>query len=78
MSLVHNERTKLTAAYLNTAASAFFAAGVVAPLAGAFFGWTGSGSPVSTLTIVFGLTIFLGVSVGLHLAARYVLRGLKP
>lgn len=59
MSLVHNERTKLTSAYLNTAASAFFAAGVVAPLAGAFFGWTGSGSPVSRLTIVIGVTIFL-------------------
>lgn len=78
MSLVHNERTKVTAAYLNSAASAFFGAGVVAPLAAAVFGLTGSGSPVSTLTIVIGVTIFIVVSIGFHLAARYVLKGLKP
>ncbi len=78
MSLVHNEQTKVTAGYLNAAASAFFGAGVVAPLAAAVFGLTGPGLPVSTLIIVTGATIFLGVSIGFHLAARYVLRGLKP
>lgn len=78
MSLIHNERTKVTAAYLNAAASAFFGAGVVAPLAAAVFGLTGPGLPVSTLTIVVGATIFLFASIGFHLAARYVLKGLKP
>ena len=77
MSLVHNEQTKITAAYLNTAASAFFAAGVVAPLAAFIVGVTGPSSSVSMLTLLLGVTIFLAVSIGLHLAARYVLKGLR-
>jgi hypothetical protein len=78
VSLVHNERTKLTANYLNTAATGFLGAGVVAPLAAAVFGLTGPGSPVSTLTLAFGILIFFAVSIGLHIAARYVLKRLKP
>jgi hypothetical protein len=77
MSLVQNERTKLTANYLNTAASGFFGAGVIAPLAAAVFGLTGADSPVSTLTLIIGVLIFFGVSIGLHIAARFVLKGLK-
>jgi hypothetical protein len=42
------------------------------------FGVTGSSSPVSALTVVFGITTFFLASVLLHLAARYVLKGLKP
>ncbi len=45
MSLVHNERTKLTSSYLKTASGAFLAPGVVAPLAAVVFGVTGSSSP---------------------------------
>jgi hypothetical protein len=78
MSLVRNEQAKLTANYLNAAAGSFFAAGVVAPLAAAVFGLTGAGSPVGTLTLAMGAMIFFVVSVALHFAARYVLRGLKP
>jgi hypothetical protein len=78
MSLIHNEQTKLTASYLNTAASGCSGAGVVAPLAAAVFGLTGPGSPVSTLTLGLGILIFLVASIVLHLAARYVLKGLKP
>ena len=58
MSLIHNERTKLTANYLNTAATGFFGAGVVAPLAAAVFGLAGPGSLISTLTLVLGILIF--------------------
>ena len=57
MSLIHNERTKLTATYLNTAATGFLGAGVVAPIAAAVFGLTGPGSPVSTLTLTIGILI---------------------
>ena len=78
MSLVHNERTKLTAAYLNAAATGLFGAGVVAPLAAAVFGLTGPGSPVSTLTLGVGILIFLVASIVIHLAARFALKGLKP
>jgi cytochrome c biogenesis factor len=38
MSLVHNERTKLTATLLNTMAAAIVAAGLFAPAAAAAYG----------------------------------------
>lgn len=37
-NLVHNERTKLFAAALNTAATSSFTVGVLAPVAAAFYG----------------------------------------
>ncbi|WP_375458362.1 hypothetical protein [uncultured Enterovirga sp.] len=77
MSAVHNERVKLTAAYLNAAAAACFAAGVVAPLAAAVFGLTSGNAGLSTLTLVIGVTIFFVASLCLHFAARYILRGLR-
>jgi cation transporter-like permease len=78
MSLVPNEQAKLTASYLNAAAASFFAAGVVAPLAAAVFGLTGTASSISALTLAGGVLIFFVVSVALHIAARHILRGLKP
>jgi hypothetical protein len=75
--LVRNERTKLTATYLNTAAGGLFTAGVVAPLVAAVFG-LGTGPHLSALTLVLGIAIFLAASGSLHLAARTVLKGLKP
>ena len=78
MSLTHNERVKLTAAYLNTAAGACLTAGVIAPLAAVVFGYVGAGVVASPLTLPIGVSIFLAVSVGLHVAARYALGGLKP
>ena len=42
VSLIHNERTKLTAAYLNAGAASCLAAGVVAPVAAALLGVTGA------------------------------------
>lgn len=38
MNLVHNERTKLTASWLNTLATALIAAGGFAPLAAMIYG----------------------------------------
>lgn len=38
MSLVHNERTKLTATWFNTMATALLAAGVIAPVAALLYG----------------------------------------
>ena len=78
MSLTHNERTKLTATYLNTAAGSLFTAGVVAPIAAAVFGVTGPAGHVPTLTLGLGALIFLCASIALHAAARYVLKGLRP
>ena len=78
MSLVSNERIKLSAAYLNTAAGGLFTAGVVAPLVAVVFGITGSTNSVNALTLVVGITIFLTASGALHVAARRVLKGLEP
>lgn len=77
MSLIANERTKLTATYLNTAAGGLFTAGVVAPLVAAVFG-IGPAGEAGALTLVLGVTIFLIVSGALHAAACSVLKGLKP
>jgi hypothetical protein len=64
VSLTHNERTKLTATYLNTMAGTVFAAGVVAPLAAATFGYSGATAPVSTLTFAIGVSIFFSCLLG--------------
>lgn len=72
MSLVHNERTKLTATYLNGIAIALFAVGSL----GSLFAGLNSPSGVTTFTGVL-IGICLPVSVALHWVARMVLRGLK-
>jgi hypothetical protein len=72
VSLVHNERTKLTATYLNTAAGGMFTAGVIAPLAAAAFGVSGAAGHLSTSTLALGVLISLCASIALHAAARYV------
>lgn len=78
MSLIENERLKLTAGYLNTAAGACFAAGVVAPAVAVTFGYAASPAPVAPLTFLFGITTFFLASLSLHVAARFLLKGLKP
>ena len=75
---VRNEQTKATAVYFNTIAGAFFAAGVIAPVAAFVFGVLGSGDRAPTLTLGIGVLIFLLASVAAHFAARRVLRRLRP
>jgi hypothetical protein len=69
--LVGNERIKLTAGYLNTAATTFFGVGVVAPLVAAIYGFASSGGLLSPLTLVIGFTMFFATSAALHVAARH-------
>lgn len=76
MNLVHNERIKLTASWLNALAGAAAGAGVIAPLAAAFYGV--AKAPVSAAALAIGVIVWLFVGIGLHLAARHVLRNLKP
>ncbi|ATQ67362.1 MULTISPECIES: hypothetical protein [Methylosinus] len=76
MSLVHNERVKLLAAALNTAAGSSFTVGVLAPVAAAFYN-VNAASGVPLPTIVAGAAIWLFAAAALHLAARRVLGGLK-
>lgn len=76
MSLIHNERTKLTANALNTAATSCFAVGVLAPLAAMFYRF-GSG-PTSLVLLAAGLAVWLPVAGLLHYCARWMLGDLRP
>ena len=74
MSLVHNERTKLTATYLNGLAIALFAVGGLAPIFSRAFGE--GARPLWTLATA--AVICLVGSAALHLWARRILKGLIP
>jgi hypothetical protein len=75
MFLVHNERTKLTAAWLNTLATALVAAGVFAPVAAQLYGLSQpltSGLPLLFLTIGC-----FGGALVLHLLGWFALGRLR-
>jgi hypothetical protein len=72
MSLVDNERVKLTATWLNTLASATF--GVLAPLASFVYGL--GQSPLSVSGSLVAMVIWFSAALALCLGARRVLGGL--
>ena len=65
MSLIHNERTKLSATFLNGLAIAIIAIGGFAPFVSGTWGWG-----KAAICVVAG--------VGLHFTGRFVLKGLQP
>ena len=75
MFLVHNEQTKLLAAWLNTLATALIAAGTFAPAAALFYGFSNSQVGGSSLAVASGLCFAGGGA--LHLGGRTVLRRLR-
>nr|WP_281503070.1 amino acid transporter [Ancylobacter crimeensis] len=72
--MIHNERTKLTALYLNGLSIALFAVGAVGPVISVM------NEPASTRTPFIGLVAGVCIlsSGALHYAARYVLGRLRP
>ncbi|ACM38019.1 MULTISPECIES: hypothetical protein [Rhizobium/Agrobacterium group] len=70
---VRNERTKLTATYINGVAIAIFAVGGFAPVISTVNSGHG---PNGNLALVCSICIL--ASVALHLLARKILKGLKP
>lgn len=75
MFLVHNEQTKLTAAWLNALATALVAAGFFAPAAALLYG-------LSQIAIGFGYMLALAIccltlGTGIHIVGRFVLRRLQ-
>jgi hypothetical protein len=75
MHLVHNERTKLTAAWCNTLATALVAAGAFAPAAAWLYGLS---ALLITPGYLFGVAIAcaaLGLSI--HLVGRAYLGRLR-
>jgi hypothetical protein len=73
MSLVENERAKLSATYLNGLAIAVMAVGGFAPLISFPFSEDGR----SLWTTVLVVVICMAVSTALHFIARRALAGLK-
>jgi Na+/melibiose symporter-like transporter len=75
MSLIHNERVKLTAIWFNTVAAATIVTGVIAPLAALVFGVPRSAG--LTLPSFVGTTLaWLLFGTILHFVARYLLGSL--
>ncbi|WP_034996724.1 hypothetical protein [Beijerinckia mobilis] len=74
MSLIQNERTKLTATYLNGIAVAIFGVGVLAPAVTNFSNWDGSSHVVSFA--IAGIALIS--SIAIHFVARKILKGLIP
>lgn len=70
MHIVHNERLKLRAALLNTAAGSSFTVGVLAPIAAAYYS---AASTPELWTIILGVVMWLLTAVVLHLSADYIL-----
>ena len=75
MSAIHNERTKLTANALNTAATSCFAVGVLAPVAASFYNVGQGAVPIRWIAV--GVALWLSVALFLHYLARRHLGGLR-
>lgn len=69
---IHNERIKLTAAFLNAMGVAIFAVGGLAPAFTTLYG----DRPI-TIPLILGVVICLLASATLHYGARRSLRGLR-
>jgi hypothetical protein len=76
MSMIHNERTKLTANAFNTAATSCFTVGILAPLAAVFYNFGQTAVPVRTVTL--GIVTWLAAALIIHYNARLILGRLKP
>jgi hypothetical protein len=72
MSLIHNERTKLSAICLNTVAAATVVTGVIAPLVAVVLGLPTSGA-TTALAFALATIVWLLFGLVLHLGARYIL-----
>jgi len=73
--LVHNERTKLTATWINTLAAAFIAAGFFAPAAAILYGLSALPIPPARMLVLAFTCLALGI--GIHVLGRISLRSLR-
>jgi Na+/melibiose symporter-like transporter len=72
LTTIRNERTKLTATWLNGLSVALYAVGGLAPLASSVYNADGP-----SLLIAVGTTVCIMAATALHLFARRYLRGMK-
>ena len=76
MPLIHNERVRLTATWVNTVAAATIVTGVIAPIAAIVFGLSMSGT-LSKTSFLLATLAWLLLGAILHLTARYILGSLQ-
>lgn len=75
MFLIHNERTKLTATWLNALATALVAAGTFASLAALLYGFS---APAANQTVLVALALgCLVAGICLHWLGRAYLKRLQ-
>ena len=75
MFLVHNERTKLTAGWLNALATALITAGIFAPLAALLYGFS---APSASQAVLAALALVCFVAgICLHWGGRAYLKRLR-
>ena len=74
--LVHNERAKLTATWLNSIGSGIMVTGVVAPVLAAYLNFAGA-TRVATGALILTSGACFVASLGLHLIARTLLGRLR-
>ena len=75
MFVVHNERTKLTATWFNTLATALVAAGTFGPFAAQLYGLSQPITGRLPLAVLAGICFLGGLS--LHLCGRVFLKRLR-
>lgn len=76
MSMIANERIKLTAGLLNTVSGFALTAGAVAPLIALSYGLTAA-PIIEPLVLILIVAIWFGVGLAFHVAARRLLGRLK-
>jgi hypothetical protein len=77
MSLIHNERWKLTANWLNALASGIIITGVVAPAIAVLFRLQ-TAVGISPVLLALSSIVWLLAGIALHLTARRILKRLLP
>jgi hypothetical protein len=76
MSLVHNERTKLTATWVSSVAAAIVATGVIAPIVAVVFGIP-TFAAITPGTFTLATLVWLVLGIAAHIWARYSLGRLR-
>jgi hypothetical protein len=71
MSIVHNERIKLTANWINGLATAIVTAGALAPLAAVIYGLSSMALPGAYLSLLVAVCFSMGLII--HFGARAIL-----
>jgi hypothetical protein len=77
MSLIHNERWKLTATWVNAVGVGIVIAGSVTPIVALAYGLRAGPQPIGAGTIIVLTLVWILIGLALHLMARALLGRLR-